>query len=82
MAHGYTIKRKDSPSPTEGAKVCPPKDGVKGGEKMYRTGGSIGVFGRLKNVPPAAFHRADYQLMEGGMDVSRGDVFFGESLNN
>ena len=29
---------------------------VKGGEKMYRVGGSTGVFGRLKTLPPGAFH--------------------------
>ena len=42
---------------------------------MYRVGGSTGVFGRLKTVLPDAFHSADYQTVEGAMDVSRGDVF-------
>ena len=50
---------------------------VKGGEKMYRVGGSTGVFGRLKTVPPGAFHSADIQTVEGAMDVLRGDVFSG-----
>ena len=36
---------------------------VKGGEKMYRVGGSTGVFGLLKTVPPGAFHSADIQTL-------------------
>ena len=44
---------------------------------MYRVGGSTGVFGRLKTVPPGAFHSADIQTVEGAMDVLRGDVFSG-----
>ena len=50
---------------------------VKGGEKMYRAGGPIAWFGRRKTVPPVAFHRADFQPLEGAMDVSRGDVLSG-----
>ena len=48
--------------------------GVRVGEKMYHAGGPITWFGRWKTVPPVAFHRADIQLVEGVMDVSRGDV--------
>ena len=46
---------------------------------MYRAGGSIAVFGRLKTVPPVAFHRADFEPVEGVMGVTRGDVFSGSA---
>ena len=46
---------------------------VKGGEKMYRVGGSTGVFGRLKTVPPGTFHSADIQTVEGAMAVPSAD---------
>ena len=42
---------------------------------MYRVGGSTGVFGRLKTVPPDAFYSTDFQTVEGAMDVSRGDYY-------
>ena len=42
---------------------------------MYRVGGSTGVFGRLKTVPPDAFHSTDFQTVEGAMDASRGDYY-------
>ena len=42
-----------------------------GREKMYHAGDSAAVFGWLKTIPPATFHRADFQSMEGVMDVSR-----------
>ena len=46
---------------------------------MYRAGGSIAVFGRLKTVPPVAFHGADFQPVEGVMGVTCGDVFSGSA---
>ena len=49
------------------------------GDKVGHVGGSTDVFGRLKTVPPDAFHRADNQFVEGAMDDSRGDVFSGAS---
>ena len=62
--------------PTIGGSMMLPAQAVvmKGGEKMYRAGGLIADLGRLKTVPPAAFHRADFQPVEGAMDVFRGDV--------
>ena len=36
---------------------------------MDRVGGPIAGFGRWKTVPPAAFHSADFQPVEGAMDV-------------
>ena len=44
---------------------------------MYRAGGWIASLGRWKTVPPAAFHRVDFQPVEGVMDVFRGDIFSG-----
>ena len=44
---------------------------------MYPAGGPIAWFGRWKTVPPVAFHRTDFQSVEGVMDVSRGDVLSG-----
>ena len=44
---------------------------------MYRVGGSTGVFGRLKTVPPGAFYSADIQTVEGAMDVLAWRCIFG-----
>lgn len=38
---------------------------MNGGENMCRRGGLVTDVGRLRTVPPAAFHRADFHPVEG-----------------